>query len=437
MGVVLLKLVIVAVCSLCGVWMLRSGILAATTEAAFLRRIIGVQLATSLGWFIALYVIGGHEVTSDVPGYYLPPAHAVLAGQLPYRDFALSYAPLFPYVAAALVSIWDSGKVFVLFDIVLNTVTLLLWHATVRGTCGRLTARHSSILYASSGHVLVQGLLGTNQAWIAVALAGSALLMAGGRGVAAGVLQGISSGATKILALVFWPALWLCCPQRSRWLWGAALAALTVYGCCAFLGADPLDAVWREADAISSGNLPYLGSLLFGSNSTVARRVFDSMALAVLGITSIWLYLQVRALPASARPKLLYAALALTACVFMLFSKKSFTGYAVFAMYPIAVVLTSSVAGQRMRVVFVLAFNALLAAEPSVWFHLGGPHQDLSAWLSGRARLAAIGFLWLDGALLACYAFVAYLSVRCARWIVAGAMESSRLSQDATACSLV
>jgi hypothetical protein len=437
MSAVLLKIAIVTIAGLAGVWALCSERFRPASALVFLRRVLTLQVLLSLSWFVALYVVGGQEVTSDVPGYYLPEARAVLAGQLPYRDFAESYAPLFPYLGAGLLSLWNSGKVFVLCDIVLGALTLWCWHRAMCATLGETIARQSSILYATSGQVLVQVLLGTNQAWVAAALAASALLLARNADARSGLVQSLALASTKFLVLLFWPALSICAVRRGRWLLGAMLFGLIVYGAFAATGANPLSAVQRESGQFSSGNLPYLLQGLLGQGGAIRNRASDLVALAAMGFALLWLYQLARSMPAAARPRLLAASLALSACLFMLLSKKSFTGYAVFAMYPLMVVAVQGLAGSVVRLMVVLAFNMLLAVEPSLWFHLGGTEQPLNAWLTGPHRIPAVGFLALDAALLACYALVAYLSVRCARSTAAGAIAFRNESQSLTACSLV
>ncbi len=128
MMLIAFKLVLALGDGLLGAWVLRHAAYEKWAEADFLRRVAALQVIPAAVLFVGLYLIGHQEVTSDVPGYYLPAAHAVLAGKLPFRDFMVSYAPLFPYVGAALVWVWDSGKVFALFSILVNAVALLLWH---------------------------------------------------------------------------------------------------------------------------------------------------------------------------------------------------------------------------------------------------------------------------------------------------------------------
>jgi hypothetical protein len=438
MAAIAFKVALALFCALLGAWALRTR-LVDLPERHFLLGALALQLLPALGVFVALYGVGHQEPTSDVPGFYMPAARAILAGQLPYRDFALSYAPLFAYVGAALVSVWNSGKIFALFAILLNGVALVWWHRAALACFDRSTVRHCTILYATSGHVLSQALLGTNQAWVSAGLAASAMLMARDQSASSGVVQAIAAAITKILAHLFWPVLWICAHRRLHWLVAAVLPVTAVYGAFVVAGAGTglLHPLRYEGELISPGNLPYVLDLVLAAAGSYERLIFDCVALAALGVTTLWLYLNARTLTPRGRQNLVLAGLALTGLVFMLFSKKSFTGYVIFVLYPVILMLVCGVVERRARVAFLLAFNVLLVAEPSVWFYLKGNGLSLRTWLRTGNSAAILGFVALDCALLACYVYLAWLSVRGVRTMAAGAIRSKNSSQSATACALV
>ena len=437
MMLIAFKLVLALGDGLLGVWVLRNGAFERWAEGPFLWRVTALQVVPAVALFVGIYLIGHQEVSSDVPSYYLPAAHAVLEGKLPFRDFMLSYAPLFPYLGAALVWIWDSGKMFALCSILVNAVALILWHRMGSLCLDRQTARQSTVVFATSGHMLVQTLLGTNQVWIGAALAASAWLIVVDRPVTSGLLQAVAAGTTKILVPLFWPVLWICADRRWRWLAAALCPVVALYAAFAVSGADVFYPLRFEGKLITSGNLPYVLDPLLSAAGAAKRGIYDAVLLGTLGATTLWLFVRIRALTTQQRATALPVALALTGVVFLLVSKKSYTGYAAFVMYPIGAALGIGLRSLRARVGFLLVFNALLATEPSLWFHLGGFKGTLQEWLAAGGGSAAAGFILVDVALLACYVWVAAVSVGCIRRTSDGAMTSSNASHSATACSLV
>jgi hypothetical protein len=410
MATIVLKIVIVLAGALIGARLTASSRFLELPERRFLPAVMVLQAALSFGLFFALFVVGGQQVTSDVPGYYMPAGHAVLAGHVPYRDFPVSYAPLFAYISAGLLLMWNSGKMFALFAILLNLLTLCLWHWAADQSVGDRAAREASVLYATSGHVIVQTLLGTNQIWVAAALAGSCLLLVRGSSVSSGLVQALSVCATKMLALLFWPLLWMFAPRRTRWLAAALLPAAAVHASFTLIGAAPLDAWRSERTEISPGNLPYLLGPLVGTRGMSTYSLFDALALLALGATTLWLYLH-RAAPG--RWQRFFAGLALTGLIFMMVSKKSFTAYAVFFMYPLILAVTLGIWARASRVALLAAWNVLMATE-GLWFHLGGNGLSLQQWLRAPgSSLGPVIFIGYDLALLACYACLAAISAQC------------------------
>ncbi len=438
MTAILFKVALVLASGLLGAWALRSRLME-LPERLFMSWVLALQVIPAIGLFVTLYVLGHQEPTSDVPAYYLPAARAALAGQVPFRDFALSYAPGFPYIGAALALVWNSGKAFALFAIGVNAVALMWWHSAAGAFYERPLARQCTVLYATCGHVLIQSLLGTNQVWISAGLAASAMLIARDRSMASGIAQAVTACITKVLAHIFWPVLWICAPRRSLWLLGALVPTGALYGSFIALGAGPglLYPLRHEGELISPGNLPYLLDLILGAAGSLERLFLDGMTLVALGVTTVWLWLNAQRMPAAARQRLLLAGMALTGLVFMLFSKKSFTVYLVFVLYPIVLMLARGVTSWRARVGFLTVFNLLLAVEPSLWFYLEGNRWTLRTWFATGGGAAAVTFVLLDIALLACYVYLAWLTVRGIRRTVEGATDSRNLSQSATAWSLV
>ena len=419
MAAIAFKILVAIGTALLGAWTLRQPRLMALSKPRFLGLSLGLQLLTGLGLFVALYVLGHQTVPSDVPGYYLPEARAALSGQLPYRDFPQSYAPLFPYVGAGLLGVWNAAEAFVLFAIALNGLTLVLWHQVATHCTDATRARQTTILYATSGHVLMQTLLGTNQIWVAAALAGSAILIYRRRETASGLAQAVAACCTKLLVPMFWPVLWICAERRVRWLAAPVLVTAAVFGIFTLAGANVLDPIRLEGERFSSGNLPYLLEPLSAGLGERRYLPFDVSAVLVLAGALLWIYRQAGAVAPQARARLLAPGLALTGLLFMLLSKKSNSGYEVFFMYPAILTLCVSVTSTLARGVFLLLFNVLLVTEPSLWFRVG-KYQALSAWLQESGRAAAPAFALLDLALVGCYAYLAWLSLKTLQFSVRG-----------------
>ncbi len=399
--------------------LLRSRRVAEASDTRFTIFVVGLHAGLALGLFLGIYVIAGEPLTSDAPAYYVPAARAAAGGLLPYRDFATNYAPLFPYVGAVVLGVWNDARSFSLLSIVLSAVALLLWNDLAARRFDARTARAASVLYATNGHVLLHCILGGNQTWIALALALSAWLALGGAALYSGLLQGIAVSATKVLILLFWPAFWIA--VRPRWLWLVASigTAAAIYGAFALHGADILFPLRAEGNLFTCGNLPFIIEPILGLVGITIAPYYDMLAAAALCLTYVWLLRVSRTYSTADGAALLVLALAAVNVIFMLVSKKSFTGYLIFGIYPIELVIADYLLRSRdafFRIlILATVFNVLLCDEPTLWFRLGGDGISLGQWLAHGPRVAAYWFALVDVALLTCYGLLALAIVRLLR----------------------
>src|ERR1700752_2767551 len=82
-------------------------ILGAWTDQQFDRIFFVVYAASRFLLFFAAFFVLHQKPWTDIVGFYVPQAHAVMHGLLPYRDFNSSYAPLNPYFDALLLRLRD------------------------------------------------------------------------------------------------------------------------------------------------------------------------------------------------------------------------------------------------------------------------------------------------------------------------------------------
>jgi hypothetical protein len=366
---------------------------------------LGALLASRLGLFVALFGLAGVPVTSDVTGHYYPQAVAVLAGQVPYRDFPSSYGVAFPYLAALPLRLWNAPESLVLLAIALELVAAPVWLAIARDMGGEAVARRAALLYVLSPVPLVNvAVNGQNQVWVATGLALAIRALLGRRDVLSGLVLGGVAGGVKFLALLFAPALALTARRPVAWSVACAAAPLALLVLGRLGSLDVLLPVRLEAPLYSSGNLPFLLGLLGVDLDAVAVQAAMLAALcAVLGATA-----------AGARfhregdDRLWTAhAIALLLLTFLLVSRKSFTSYLVMAFFPLCLSVAAGGLGGRTVALFG-ALGTIAVVEPSAWFRWldarGLWELGDAVPPGGRAGLTA--FVVLDVGLLAGYVWL-------------------------------
>ncbi len=331
------------------------------SDRSFTRIATVFAVASRLTVFAVLFLILKREPQSDVFAYYYPQAGHALLGQVPYRDFYSSYAPLFPYLMAGAVFLWNTPRSIVLFAVLVELVSLPLWLRVARDAVGERKARLATLLYLLSPLPLVNvAINGQNQVFISLLLALSLFFLSLGRPFASGLWIGASLVSIKILGVLAAPPPFLGAGARKgRWLLGFVLFPLVIYGALVALGVDVLTPLRAESKTWSSGNLPYLLRTLGVGFSDASTTLLVGATLAGVSLLGLW------SRAGDAKSTRIYLA-ALLLLTFLLFSKKAYTNYLVMGFFPICLLVAARSPGLRELGAFGL-FGLVAVLEPSLW----------------------------------------------------------------------
>ena len=377
------------------------------SRTRFDRTVFALFAISRLGLFALIFLVLRIAPRGDVPAYYFEQARQVLSGLLPYRDFISSYAPLHPYLDAALISAWHTPLAIVLFSVMLEMAILPLWLSAGRVFLPEAELRVAALLYlASPVSLQFVTIDGQDNVVIAVLLALSVLLVLRSRTFAAGASFGASVAAIKFLPLLYAPAFFFSVPRRWRMVAGAAVICGVVYGGFLAVGAPILTPLAAEGDLWSAGDLPYLLEAIFGVR--VPPRLSDVFVLLVLlGIFALIARAAHRAGIATRMRALTYGMAALT-LAFLVFSKKSWPPYLMLALFPICLLVAGGgVVRERWKVAGFAVFSVVSVTEHSYWasslaqFNSAEFHRELLTGQTGAVlflvcELGLIaGYLWL------------------------------------------
>jgi hypothetical protein len=347
------------------------------SNAQFTRAATLLTFGLPLVFAIGLYGLLGIEVPSDVPTYYYLPGLKVLEGKVPYRDFTSSYAPLFSYVSASLIQLWDSPKVFVFFAIFVNGLSLPLWLNAARNHFEEDLVRRAACLYIFNPTVFFSILVGKNDVWAAFFLALSLNFTATRRASLSGLLLGLGFVSVKLLVLLFAPMFFAIERARVRWtLWFCA-PIVTVYSIFIASGIDVFAPAKTEGSLTSGGNLPFLLSGFGIMFTPIAAKVW----MASLGVVMAVATLLFLSRSHQRSPVCAWFFITFLMCLFLCFSRKSYSSYLALCFF---ISLAKNWKTNGVSLLLAGVFLGTLALEPSLYHRITDPlpNKGLSALLT-------------------------------------------------------
>ncbi len=204
--------------------------------------------ATRVGFAALVWGVFGHSGI-DQNAFFLPQARHALAGELPYRDFASAYAPLFaPLLALALRLVGEAGP-FMLFLL----ADLIAWRAISAAEGETSEASWAYVATPLTWYFTVR--YGQDEALAAAFLALAWWALRRGRGGVAGLVLGAGLVFTKPLFALPALVLVIAAAPRARIAliaWATALSG-AVYGAFVMAGADVLQPLRLEGASFGVG----------------------------------------------------------------------------------------------------------------------------------------------------------------------------------------
>ncbi len=382
--------------------------------------LLGAYTLARVFLMVSLFVIGHQQLHSDLPAFYLPQARWVLEGKLPYRDFYSSYAPLFSIINAGLLHIWNSGLTLLIFSVVCDIAALPIWLRVLRRFLSEDAVRCAGVLMLLQPVVLWnRSVSGGNEAEISLLLALSVYFVAR-RDLISGGWSTSSLILVKFLPALFLPQIFFAAKQRGRWLIGAAVLPVLVFGWLVLHGFNVLLPLQHEGHLSTSGNLSY--SLISLTGISVTDRVLDVLTAAALAGVLLWMgRAALRAASDSARMWVLSLGMLAIQLALLIVSKKSYPIYLTPLAFPMAGYLSVSAYERRERSMAVIYAVLMVVSMfvTSLWYGpmRMGPLELHAGMMQGSGRA------WMEWVLMT-------LPVPCYAWLLYGMLRDANRPAD-------
>jgi hypothetical protein len=377
--------------------------LRAVSPKQFDRMLTTVFAASRIVFFVGIFIILHIAPRGDIPVLYWDQAVQVLHGMLPYRDFISSYAPLHPYLDAAVLGLWYSPLAIILFSILIECLLIPLWLRLSRTLFAEQDIRTAALLYLTSA-VSLQFVTvdGHDDVLLGMLMALSILWLRKDRNVLSGTVIGLGATLTKFLPLIYAPIFFLTATRRWRWTAGLLLPVVIVYGVFVMKHLDILSVLANEGNLRSANNITFLVEGILGI--TIPSIVWNGlMAIALLLIFALVAHAISHAQAELRLHPVIFGTVAITITIELL-AKKSWPPYLLMALFPICLLISAS---SKLKTTLFAMFNIIAVVSPSYWatatsqataeeFHRGLLTGQLNAYILLFLQIALVaGYAWL------------------------------------------
>jgi hypothetical protein len=398
----------------------------------FDRLAVGIFLFTRLGLYLLIFFGLRLAPRGDVPGFYLPEATALLHGQLPYRDFPSSYAPLHSALDAAVLLLWHTPLALILLAIAAEALLLPLWLSLARQLFPEPSLRSAAVLYLASPISLqFVAIDGQDNVLIALALVLATIALLRRRTSCSAAALAIGVVGVKFLPLLFAPLFCFGGHRRLRWLAGFAFVLIVVYAALALVHLPPhltlLGPLLREAGERTASNLPYVLTAVTGLKPpSWTEGLLLALALLFVLAHTVRSLLSRSGSPLVAMRDLSFGCVALTVTL-LLVSKKSWPPYLMMVLFPLCLLVVQR--PTRLRLAIFSAFSFLAVVVHSVWATVFSQAlaPELHAQLLAHRPAVAL-FLLMQLLLIAGYMWLLVMALRSIRPVVAN--QSRKVSSN-------
>jgi hypothetical protein len=355
-----------AVGSLTSLALLGSARLRTLSNDLFSRFAVGGLALSRLGLFSLVYFILHLAVRGDIPSYYVPEGTFAMHGRLPYRDFISSYAPLHPYLDAAVLRLWYSPLSIVLLAILAECALLPLWLAIGRRLFPEQELRVATLFYLANPMSLIFVAIDGQDNVIIAMLAAAALALLIRRSEAlSGAAVALALSAIKILPLLFTPIFFLATPRRWRWAVGAIAIAGVVYGTALAFHLSVTQPLTNEGSIRTAGNLPYVIESILGR--LLPKRLLDGTVLLALCVVLLLVARTARGQTEKVRLLVITFGMPAIILTLVLLSKKGWPNYLMLILFPLCLLARRM---QRSGIVLFSLFGIIAVVEHSYWSSL-------------------------------------------------------------------
>lgn len=334
--------------------------------------------------FLIIYVILDFSARSDVRMFYDSALGALKLGFV-YRDFETAYSPIFPYLTALPLLIWNSAKAIVLEMVLVEGIILWFTYKYYKNSLGN----YYLLLYLMLPAPFVFSILGGQEdIWMwAFVLWTCFILRKNSNWLLAGIIMGLGLLTTKALLVLYLPALFIFAKKPWQFMLGLLIVGIPslafMYYHSELLFLSPIQQandprtpnIWSVLHPLTNGLVP------------IGPKILNWVGLITIQALGIFFALKSKK---TSKPHyfLVFLFLIISAWL-MIIQQSSLSNYAYVFLMPMVFFFGEQT--NKKWLVSLLLLNLLVVIQPPIWWGIGMPiFHSLSDLNSGYKVLEYI-----------------------------------------------
>ncbi len=319
-----------------------------------------------------VYMYYNFDAKSDVSMFYNW-AQLAKKGAFVYRDFDSPYAPLFSYITAIPLYIYNSANTIVLLMVLIEVAILVLTYIYFNETIGKATSLFYSLLYLTLPATFILSVFGGQEdIWMWGIIVFALIIQRHfNDSFWVGIIFGLGMITTKVLFIFALPIGFILLNKKIRYLTGLMLIGLPSLFILVYFGGDSFLLPIQQANDPRNPNIWSIINPFFNSYKILGIKALNLIGLLSNVFLIIWLSLK-----AKQQNKTFNEAMpiiwVLSSCWIMIIQQSSLCNYCFVYLMPLLFYYSTNL----KTILIILFFSIACSLQPPIWWGLKMPSYN-------------------------------------------------------------
>jgi hypothetical protein len=318
--------------------------------------------------FVLVYLLLGYGAKSDVLMFY-DWAQMAKSGAIVYKEFPSPYGPLFSYITALPLFIWNAPEALILLMILVECLAVWLTYKYILPTA---QSHYYVVLYLLLPSTIVLSVLGGQEdVWIWLLFVLSILAYTSKKSdLALGIGMGVALVVTKVLFVLLLPFSFFWVKNKIKFVLGLLLVGIPTLAILYYVGEWSFLLPIQQANDPRTPNIWSVLNPFFQVYHNIGIKVLNFSGLASLVWAGVYIVIKQKKVENNTIPSLIHAFV-VTFMVMMLLQQSSLANYVYMFLLPWVLYLMPTYSRHKTHLVLLLSVATVV--QPALWWGLKMP----------------------------------------------------------------